>query len=738
MMLPLGHAQGTLTPQPAAAEHRRPKVALVLSGGGARGFAHVGVLRALQDEHVPIDVVVGTSMGAIVGGLFASGMDPDALERELLTVDWDGVFESRAPRQLLSNRRKEEDFELSPVLQLGFRDGEFRLPTGAVSTRSLEWLLRRYTLATRHLTDFDALPTPFRAVATDMETGEPVVLERGDLAAALRASMSVPGVFAPLEVDGRILGDGGLVDNLPVDVARSLGADVVIAVNIGTPLAGRDTLGSVLGVSAQMISILTEQNVQRSIASLTRNDLLLAPPLGKASSADFSSARDIVRMGHDYAEAVRESLKRFAVSEAEYDEWQLARQPLADATPKALAFVRFEGVDTHRAAQLQKHISTTAGEALDDATLQTDLRQLSASGDYARVDYHLDLDPVSMAEGLVIDLQENRWGPNYFRVGLDLSTDFKGSSDFNVRINHNRHWLTPSGTEWRNQVQIGQTVGMRSELYQPLGTERDRFILGYLAAQTTRVELFDAAGDASVLFRRSTQTVGLDHGWTVGRNGQLGDARIGLYASHMTSRPELVNSANYGQLNPLNWSDVGLRASLVSDQLDHANFPQSGQRSQLALAAGSRSSEGTREPFCRLDARLTGAATWGSHTLNAYAEFSRAPRIATGALDEYSLGGFQRLSGYRVGQVVGNTLAFARLGYYKRLDIQPGVARAVFAGGTAELGNAWLSGGSAGTSGLRTGFSLYLGADTGVGPIYLSLVHAPRGTSGIYFFIGRP
>jgi NTE family protein len=272
---------GAVTPPSAAGTSHtgmpRPKIGLVLSGGGARGFAHVGVLKALEAAHVPVDVVVGTSMGAIVGGLYASGMSPQALETELMGVAWDTLFERRTPRQTLSQQRKEADFDLSPVFQIGFRDGEFRVPSGAVSTRSLEWLLRRYTLHTRHLTSFDALPTPFRAVATNMETGEPVVLANGDLAAALRASMSVPGVFAPLEVDGRLLGDGGLVNNLPVDVARALGTDVVIAVNIGTPLAGRESLGSVLGVSAQMINILTEQNVQRSLATLTRHDLLLAP-----------------------------------------------------------------------------------------------------------------------------------------------------------------------------------------------------------------------------------------------------------------------------------------------------------------------------------------------------------------------------------------------------------------------------------------------------------------------------
>jgi NTE family protein len=324
---------GPAAAQVSDAPSVRPRVGLVLSGGGARGIAHVGVLKVLEEARVPVDLIVGTSMGAIIGGLYASGMSAAELEREILSIDWGNVFERREPRQLLSQRRKEEDFELSPVLELGFRDGEFRLPTGAVSTRDLEMLLRRYTLPTRHLATFDSLPTPFRAVATDMETGHPVVMDHGDLAAALRASMSVPGVFSPLEVDGRILGDGGLVNNLPVNVARRMGADVIIAVNIGTPLAGRETLGSLLGITSQMVNILTEQNVQASMALLTPADLLLLPPLGKLTSADFDRAQELVRIGEAYGQSVREALARFATDAPATPAGAASARPTPKTTP---------------------------------------------------------------------------------------------------------------------------------------------------------------------------------------------------------------------------------------------------------------------------------------------------------------------------------------------------------------------------------------------------------------------
>ena len=303
------------SPDPSAvASVKRPRIGLVLSGGGARGLAHVGVLKVLERERVPIDVIAGTSMGAIIGGLYASGMSADEIERELGTVDWDALFASRIDRAELSQRRREQDFIVTPAIEFGLRDGSLRLPLGARSTRGLELLLRRYTLPVRTIDNFDDLPTPFRAVATDMETGEAIVLGSGDLAMAMRSSMSVPGAFAPTEVDNRILGDGGLVNNLPIDVARAMGADVVIVVNIGTPLGSRSSLVSAVGLTSQMINILTEQNVQRSLATLGPADVLIAPVLGNLGSGDFEQAATLMALGEAGARGRSDRLATLAQS----------------------------------------------------------------------------------------------------------------------------------------------------------------------------------------------------------------------------------------------------------------------------------------------------------------------------------------------------------------------------------------------------------------------------------------
>jgi len=750
LCLSLALLAGTL-PTPAAAADAspttastRPRVGLVLSGGGARGLSHVGVLKVLEAARVPVDMIVGTSMGAIIGGLYASGMTADELEREILALEWGSLFDSREPRQLLSQRRKEEDLELSPVLRLGFRDGEFRLPTGAVSTRALETMLRRYTLSARHRASFDGLPTPFRAVATDMETGQAVVMDHGDLAAALRASMSVPGVFAPLELDGRILGDGGLVNNLPVDVARRMGADVVIAVSIGTPLAGRATLGSLLGITTQMVNILTEQNVQASIATLTTQDLLLQPPLGTLSSANFNQAPELVRLGTEYAESVREALARFAVSPAQYADWIAQRQAVADTgvtSAGRVGALRFEGVDVSRAQRLSQMVESETGQPIDLARIEDDVQQLSATGDYEQVDYRLERIGSSREEALVVRLRENSWGPNYFRLGLDLRTDFDGQGAFNLRLSHNRHWVNRGGAEWRNRFQLGETLGAFTEFYQPLDRRANWFVSTWADASLKRVDVFDAEGQQVATGKRRGLRLGADIGWPIGLQGSLGELRLGLVGSARRAAPDLVSNqlaARTLDLSTQHWRETGLHAALISDQLDYANFPSSGYRLKGDLVFGRLRNRGNSSEFVRLDSSFTAVRTWGEHTFNLGARLAYVNQIPVGALDEYSLGGFQNLSGYRVGQVAGNHLLFGRITYYRRMPWNVGVARAVFAGGSLEAGNAWLQRSDISFKGLRTGSSLFIGADTGVGPFYLSLVHAARGYTGLYLLLGRP
>jgi NTE family protein len=735
-------AGATAPPAPAASAppgSARPRIGLVLSGGGARGLSHVGVLKVLEREHVPIDVIAGTSMGAIIGGLYASGMSADELETVLARVDWDAMFASRVARQQLSQRRKEEDFEIAPLLEIGMRNGELRAPLGALSGRGLEQLLRHQTLPVRDVRQFDRLPIPFRAVATDMETGQPVVLASGDLSVALRSSMSVPGVFAPTEVDGRILGDGGLVNNVPIDVARAMGADVLIVVNIGTPLAPRDTLGSVGGLTTQMINILTEQNVQRSLATLSPRDILIAPDLGSLTSSDFNRAPELVARGEGGAQPWLPRLASLALDAHSYAQWR--NNHLSPArTPSAIAFVRFDGTELSNPRRFAAQLESQAGQVFDPAKAERDAQRLAATGDYVRTDYRFVSTPDG--DGLVFDLEDKPWGPHYFRIGLDLSTDFRGSSAFNLKVSHNRHWLDANGSEWRNQWQIGQVPRWFTELYHPLnwtlGLSNDWFVAGYGELQRREVAVYNSdSGAERGRFNRGSGRIGIDLGQPWGR---LGEVRVGYTHVVDRSSPDILAPEYTGPRESQAVREGGLRLAVVLDQLDFANFPQHGYRLEAETVTGRHENSlaaGT-DRFTQLEAQGSVVGSWGRHTLNAYARVQSAGSSALTGLGRYSLGGFQQLSGYRTGQLEGNSVLFGRLAYYLRTTEAPVFTRGFFVGGSLEAGNAWDRWHEVSLGDLRTGMSLFVGSDTGLGPLYFGLTYAPRGSTGLYLFIGRP
>ena len=288
----------------------RPRLGLVLSGGGARGAAHVGVLKVLEEMHVPVDLIAGASMGSIVGGLYATGMSPQEMEDALATMDWDASFEDKVPRKEMPFRRKFDESSFLTKLRIGIQDGHTALPTGLVEGQKLNFILRQLTLPSATVDDFDKLSIPFRATATDVASGEGIVLSHGNVADAMRASMAFPGLFSPVELDGRLLVDGGVAENFPVETARKAGAEVLVAVNIGTPPAGKEKLTSLVKIINQVTNAATARNVRLSKAAIGPQDVFIEPDLGDISFIDFKRVRDAVAAGEKAARAQIEELKQ--------------------------------------------------------------------------------------------------------------------------------------------------------------------------------------------------------------------------------------------------------------------------------------------------------------------------------------------------------------------------------------------------------------------------------------------
>jgi NTE family protein len=713
---------------PATAAATRPKICLVLSGGGARGAAHVGVLKVLEEMRVPIDCIAGTSMGSLVGASYATGTSVADMEAILDRISTSLLFKERPPRQEQAIRRKLDDRLDLVGPEVGFNGSDLQLPKGFVSGIQLETVLR-YLARAKGYRKFDELPIPFRAVATDLVTGKKVVFADGELANVMRASMSVPGAIAPAEFDGKILVDGGLTDNLPIDVARAMGADVVIAVNLGTPLSPRDQLNSILGIGGQVINILTEQNVQLSLATLKPTDILILPELGDFSAADFDHLSKTVPIGEAAARKVSDQLARLSLPPAQYAALRARQLEIAAADTRPIDEIRFLNLQRVNPESAQAVMQTKPGEPLDPNVLDADMRRLYGTGDFEHVNYRILEEPGKRV--LAVDAVEKSWGPNYLRFGLGLTNDFKGDAYYNLLASYRQTWLNSLGAEWRTDLQIGETSALTSEFYQPLDPRQYLFVAPRVELERRNVELFKL-DQRIASYDIRTADVAIDLGSQITR---FGEVRVGvlegtLDATLNTGPPELAPPA--GRVR-----QGAFTSRLIFDQLDSANFPRDGAAGEAHLFASS-SALGATDAYNRWDADGNGAWSFGDNTLSL--GFKAGGRVGDEPLpryDQFQWGGLLQQSGYPTGAIVSDRLTFGRLVYYNKL-VRQKLLEGIYVGASVEIGHygpPLVPGSFTGT--LKSG-SLFLGADTLIGPLYLGYGRAADHNSSWYLFLGRP
>jgi NTE family protein len=706
----------------------RPRIGLVLSGGGARGAAHIGVLKVLEELRVPVDFIAGTSMGSIVGGSYASGNTVDQMQRDISTIKSADLATDAPPRQDVAYRRKQDDLENYIGPELGFRGGKLLLPKGVVTGVGLEAVLRDLAKV-KGSVDFDKLPIPFRACATDIETGKMTVFRSGDLAAVMRASMSVPGAIAPAEIDGKALVDGGLTRNLPVDVAREMGADVVIAVNLGTPLMRRDQIDSLLGVTGQMINILTEQNVSASLASLGPGDILILPELGDYSSTDFDHMPDTVPIGEAAARKVADQLKRYSLSQEQYAAHRRRQMGAEAAAPKVIDEIRVEGLKLVNPAVIAENMGTQVGKPLDVKVLDADMRRIYGRGDFEHVGYRIIEEPGKRI--LVVDAVEKSWGPDYLRLGLGLSSETNGDSYFNVLASHRMTWINSLGAEWRNDAQLGQATRLSSEFYQPLTVHRYLFVAPMVEYVQYQQKIFEEDVPLAAYNTRYT-TFGFDLGSQVTNFGEL---RIGVVGGPRTFT---LGAGPSSMAPPESNADIGaVRTRLRIDQLDSVKFPRSGYAA-TAVVLNSRTGLGAHDNYTRWEGDLLTAVSSGDDTIQLAAKGGGTiGSDPLPAYDMFSLGGFLRLSGYRTGQFYGESLTFGRIVYYRKLT-KAVLTEGVYAGASFEAGRIGGPLVSGSPIDLQTSGSVFLASDTPLGPMYLGYGMGEDGNRTLYFFLGRP
>lgn len=706
-----------------APDEKRPRIGLVLGGGGARGAAHVGVIKVLERLRVPVDYIVGTSMGAIVGGLYATGMSADELEHALARIDWDDMLTDRPPRAERPFRRKRDDDLYLVQQELGYGAGQVKFATGLLQGQKIGLLLESLTLPVAKVEDFDRLPTPFRAVATDIVNGKAVVLRRGDLARSIRASMSVPAFFAPVELDGKLLVDGAVSNNVPVDVVRTMGADVLIVVDVGTPPLTRKEANTLLGITSQLTWIMVARNTEAQLATLTARDILIRPELGDLGAGDFEASMTAVPFGQAAAEQSLAALRTLSVPEDEYRRYTEARATRRGGTP-TVQFVRIDNQSQLSDEVLKARLEDQLGKPIDSRVLDRDIGEIYGLGNFESVRYEVVKE--NDKTGIVLHAREKAWGPNFLQFGLLISANADGDSTFNFGALFKRTALNRLNGEFRTGLQIGDEPALGFDLYQPLDYDARYFVSPALLYQRRNVGLFE--NDDRVAEYQVTRLGGE---LAAGRNfSNWGELRLGL--ERFTGDADVRTGGP--TVKGFEFDSGGAFVQLATDRLDNVNFPRAGQAGRVRWFM-SRPALGADEDFDQLEIGALYPKSWGHHTGMFSLAYASTVSGTAPIQDQFRLGGFGRLSGLDTNALSGQHRAFASAVYLRRIsDIR---LLPAYLGTSIEAGNVWQNRDDISLDNLIVSGSVFLGVDSFLGPLYLGLGHAEGGQTSAFLFLGR-
>ncbi|HEU5180196.1 MAG TPA: patatin-like phospholipase family protein [Candidatus Polarisedimenticolia bacterium] len=714
-------------PAAKGARANRPRLALVMSGGGARGAAHIGVLRVLEELHVHPDLIVGTSMGSIIGGLYAAGYSPDQLEELLKSTDWKDVFVDAVERRDRSFRRKGDDATFLIPGKLRFKGFRPYIPPSIFGGQQLELLLRSLEMAVQTSPSFDDFPIPYRAVALDLGSGEAVILDKGSLATAMRASMSVPGMFSPVKLDGKLLVDGGEVANLPIGIAQSLGAQSIIAVDITSPLITSEEIDTLFSVMNQWSSFSAVANRVADIKKLRPGDVLITPELKDIGFISFDKVNDAMAIGEQSARAVTEGLKRFSAPPAEWDEFvkHHRRRNVEKVKVDEVTFTNSSWVNDRI---IDRRLRIPEGKSVDIDDFNNEVMRLYG------LDYFGLIRPTYIRQDgkgtINLDIPAKPYGRNSLQFGASFWDDFHGDANYTFSFRHLLIAANRRGGEWENVAQIGQTRLLRTSFYQPIDYKMRWFVSP--TAETKRDYVYLWA-DGDRVSEESISTLGgsLDVGRVIGDNWEV---RLGAFYAHNTTSTSIGPNIFVGDEDE---RDGGGQFKLNVDSRDSTVFPRHGAEVHgfYRHSTESMGADADRD-LARLDASL--ALTLGRVTV--VPSFS-GQTLVTGPVSFISscaLGGFLNLSGLGFGElraercVVGRAISYVQL---TRFDLGP-LTSAVYGGISFEAGNAYFRDDPVTWQSLTMGGSLFFGAQTPLGPAFFAWGTTETGEHKVYFVIG--
>ncbi len=702
----------------------RPKIGLVLSGGGARGFAHIGVLKVLEENNVPIDYIVGTSMGSIIGGLYAIGLTPEDIEIEVKGIAWKNVFSDFAYREYKTYRRKQDDFDFFNIHRIGISSDGFQLSPGLIEGQQIEIALDRLAYPGFHINDFDKLRIPFRAVATNIENGDAFIIKEGNIARAMRASMSIPGALPPILIDDTLLVDGGIGNNIPIDVARKMGADIIIAVDVSAPLSSRDEIKSSVDITGQLTTIMTRRIANKQLDTLDGYDILIIPGEPEITSSDFIKFPELIKEGERAASEHLDAIKKLSLSAEAYSDHVASLPNIANKDP-IIEFIEIINETRLRDDVMQVRIHQKIGKILDIPQLEQDLSYIYGLDYSASVVYSLE--QRDGKTGLIIFVRDREWAHSYLQFGLSIQSESDLGSLTNFHIAYNNHNLNSLAGEFRATAGIGSEPELSAEIYQPLNPELDFFVAAKTGLLTTQFpNVINNTVESIQQFRRTY--IDLSAGKLF---KQMTEFRLGLHLND-------GNTATISGTDPAftmgDFNEGFYYARLFHDSLDNLSFPNTGMFTGISYNE-NKISLGADSDYKQVKMLISGASTY-----DRYSIFSRL--ILETTIDGnapynalFRNGGFLKLSGTMQRELAGQHFGLIEAAFYRRLgDI---TFLPIYTGFSLETGGNWNRYEDINADNNIFAGSVFIGADTFIGPLYVAFGANSNGDRALYFYLGQ-
>jgi NTE family protein len=706
----------------------RPKIGLVLKGGGALGFAHVGVLKVLEEQRVPIDFIAGTSIGSIVGAAYASGTPLLEMERIMLETNWGELFGEKVLRENIDYRFKGgRAREIYGEGKIGFKQGSAIIPRGLVAGNNIRLLFQQMFGYPANPISFDSLPIPFRAVTADVETGQAYIPDRGDLATVVRASMSIPGAFSPVEIDGRLLVDGGIANNLPVDVALEMGADVLIVIDLISELAKRAELESPLAVSGQVISLLLMQNSAISRSRVRPQDVLIEPDVSGYLVSDFPKGAELMAIGQKTASLKISELQNLSLSEADYQAYS-ARRTTKLATPAIIDFVRLKNDSIYPSGQINEKLTLKKGQQFDPEQLEDDISRIYQTGQFESVEYSLVSDQEQ--SGVEIHARGKSWFEQYIRLGLSLEDNLRGDNRFRLGAAGRINSVTNKGSYLEAVAEIGATPKLGLELYQ-LFSENSNYFLNPKISYGSRTIDISRRGDIIAEYNATEGLGSLAIGrrlWT------LGETSLGLTRGF----GEVSRRIGDPSLDEFSYDIGDVFWSIDLDNLDKIDFPTSGFRFYSRVSASVEALGASGAEFQDWSGSFSWPYSFGRNTI-LLSNRSASTFGARPAYRYFTVGGFLSMSGTLQNSFPASDFSNTALVFYRRFSEleNPFFDIAAFLGASYEATTLYSKDPRFDDKSLVHSGSVFIGADTPLFPLYFGFGMADTGDHSFHVTLGR-